>query len=150
MASNIFVSCMRIKYLITPIISMIHAETSTFYCQIKMKDNFVTSDCPCNFHYNLVRKLFFSQTRPLYRMSPGTQKSCRCREVVVRRDSTVDSMLSCVCSVLAIDQRRRQNLVRTSVTHSAIACTFFFSPHFDVIFDLLLNRRMATWNLLIC
>ena len=38
----------------------------------------------------------------------------------------VDSMLPCVCSV--IDHRRRQNVVRTSVTHSAIAlcATFFF------------------------
>ena len=31
----------------------------------------------------------------------------------------IDSMLPCVCSV--IDHRRRQNVVRTSVTHSAIA-----------------------------
>ena len=29
----------------------------------------------------------------------------------------IDSMLPCVCSV--IDNRRRQNVVRTSVTHSA-------------------------------
>ena len=29
----------------------------------------------------------------------------------------IDSMLTCVCSV--IDHRRRQNVVRTSVTHSA-------------------------------
>ena len=40
-------------------------------------------------------------------------------------------------------------MVRTLVTHSAIAscATFLFLPHFDVICDLLLNRRMATWNL---
>ena len=45
----------------------------------------------------------------------------------------IDSMLPCVCSV--IDHRRRQNVVRTSVTHSAIAscATFLFLPHFDVI-----------------
>ena len=56
-------------------------------------------------------------------------------------------MLPCVCSVM--DHRRRQNVVRTSVTHSAIAsrATFLFLPHFDVICDLLLNRRTATWNL---
>jgi len=56
-------------------------------------------------------------------------------------------MLPCVCSV--IDHRRRQNVVRTSVTHSAIAsCTTYLSlPHFDVICDLLLNRRTATWKL---
>ena len=41
----------------------------------------------------------------------------------------IDSMLPCVCSVL--DHRRRQNVVRTSVTHSAIAscATFLFLPH---------------------
>ena len=63
----------------------------------------------------------------------------------------IDSMLPCVCSV--IDHRRRQNVVRTSVTHSAIAScvTFLFLPHmhFDDICDLLLNRRTATWNLLV-
>ena len=58
-------------------------------------------------------------------------------------------MLRCVCSI--IDHRRRQNVVRTSVTHSAIAscATFLFLPHFDVICDLLLNRRTATWNLFV-
>ena len=39
----------------------------------------------------------------------------------------IDSMLPCVCSV--IDQRGRQNVVRTSVTHSAAPRV----PHFDVI-----------------
>ena len=58
-------------------------------------------------------------------------------------------MLPFVCSV--IDHIRRENVVRTSVTHSAIAscATFLFLPHFDVVCDLLLNRRMATWNLFV-
>ena len=58
-------------------------------------------------------------------------------------------MLPWVCSV--IDHRRRQNVVRTSVTHSAIVscATFLFLPHFDFICDLLLNRRTATWNLFV-
>ena len=61
----------------------------------------------------------------------------------------IDSMFPWVCSV--IDLRRRQNVVRTSVTHSAIAscATFLFLPHFDVFCDLLLNRRTATWNLFV-
>ena len=61
----------------------------------------------------------------------------------------IDSMLPCVCSV--IDHRRRQNVVRTSVTHLAIAscATFLFLPHFDIICDLLLNRCTATWNLFV-
>ena len=58
-------------------------------------------------------------------------------------------MLPCVCSL--IDHRRRQNVVRTSVTHSAIAscATFLFLLHFDVFCDLLLNRRIATWDLFV-
>ena len=40
---------------------------------------------------------------------------------------------------------------KTSVTHSSRAscATFLFFPHFDVICDLLLNRRTATWNLFV-
>ena len=58
-------------------------------------------------------------------------------------------MLPCICPV--IDHRGRQNVVRTSVTHSAIAscATFLFLPHFDVICDLLLDRCTATWNLFV-
>ena len=61
----------------------------------------------------------------------------------------IDSTCPCACSV--IDHRRRQNVVRTTVTHSAIvSCATFLSlPHFDVICDLLLNRRTATWNLFV-
>ena len=61
----------------------------------------------------------------------------------------IDSMLPCICPVL--DHRGRQNVVRTSVTHSAIAscATFLFSPHFDVICELLLDRCTATWNLFV-
>ena len=61
----------------------------------------------------------------------------------------IDSMLPCICPV--IDHRGRQNVVRTSVTHSAIAscATFLFLPHFDVICDLLLDRCTATWKLFV-
>ena len=61
----------------------------------------------------------------------------------------IDSMLPCICPV--IDHRGRQNVVRTSVTHSAIAscATFLFLPHFDVICDLLQDRCTATWNLFV-
>ena len=54
----------------------------------------------------------------------------------------INSMLPRVCSV--IDHRRRQNVARTSVTHSAIvscATSFLFLPHFDVICDLLTDAR---------
>ena len=59
----------------------------------------------------------------------------------------MDSMLQCICSV----KERCQNVVRTSVTHLAIAscARFFFLLHFDVIYDLLLNRLMAALNLFV-
>jgi len=58
-------------------------------------------------------------------------------------------MLPCIGPL--IDHRGRQNVVRTSVTHSAIAscATFLFLPHFDVICDLLKDRCTATWNLFV-
>ena len=45
----------------------------------------------------------------------------------------------------------RTILLLLSVTHSVIAscATFLFLPHFDVICDLLLNRRTATWNVFV-
>ena len=55
----------------------------------------------------------------------------------------IDSKFPCVCSV--IDHRGRQNGVRTSVTWA----TFLFLPHFDVLWDLLRNRRTATCNLFV-
>ena len=58
-------------------------------------------------------------------------------------------MLPCV--FLEIDNGRRQNVVRTSVTHSAIpsCATFVFLLHFGVICDLLLNRRTVTRHLFV-
>ena len=77
------------------------------------------------------------------------QKSSICSSLFRYYIKQIDSMLPCVCSV--IDHRRRRNVVRTSVTHSAITscATFLFLPYFDVIFDLLLSRRTATWNLFV-
>ena len=57
-------------------------------------------------------------------------------------------MLPWVCS--EIDHRGRQNMVKTSGTYwPALVCHFFCSYHIltsSVIYDLLLNRRTATWN----
>ena len=53
-------------------------------------------------------------------------------------------MLPCVCSVT---KEVTKSAVRTSVTHSC--ATFLFLSHFDVICDLLLNRRTAKWNLFV-
>ena len=61
----------------------------------------------------------------------------------------IDSMLPWVCSV--IDHRERQNVVK--INSDTLACgscaTSLFLRHFDVICDLLLNRRTATWNLFV-
>jgi len=67
----------------------------------------------------------------------------------LRNIKQIDSMLPRICPV--IDHRGRQNVVRASVTHSAIAscATFLFLRHLDVICDLLLDRCTATWNLFV-
>ena len=36
-----------------------------------------------------------------------------------------------------------------NISGCASCATFLFLPHFDVICDLLLNRRTATWNLFV-
>ena len=77
------------------------------------------------------------------------KKACFPFNILILYDiKEIDNMLPCICSV--IDHRRRQNVVRTLVTHSAAPrLPLLFLPHFDVICDLLLNRRTATWNLLL-
>ena len=42
-------------------------------------------------------------------------------------------------------KNKHQNVVRTAVTHLALPCV----PHFDVVYDLLLNRPTAVWNLFV-
>ena len=49
----------------------------------------------------------------------GNKKSFICSSLFRYYIKQIDSMLPCVCSVK--DHRRRQNVVRTSVAHSAIA-----------------------------
>ena len=55
--------------------------------------------------------------------------------------------MPCVCPIK--DQRRRQYVATISGTLSAIASgtAFLLLPYFDVICDLLLNRRMAIWGI---
>ena len=58
----------------------------------------------------------------------------------------IDSMLLWICKVT--DHKRRQNVVRTSLTYSAAPRVSFFLllPHFNVICDPLQNRHSTTWN----
>ena len=77
------------------------------------------------------------------------KKGFFCSGLFLNHIKQIDSMLPCLCSV--IHYRRRENVVRISVTHSVIAscAAFLVLPHFDVICDLLLNRGTATWNLFV-
>ena len=52
-----------------------------------------------------------------------------------------------VCSV--IDHRGRQNVVKNISDTVVCGSCGHFLPHFDVICDLLLNRRTATLNLFV-
>ena len=53
-----------------------------------------------------------------------------------------------VCGEASRGSVQYQNVVKTSVSHSPADCVALhcFSPHFEVICDLLLNRPTATWN----
>ena len=63
-------------------------------------------------------------------------------------NNLIDSLLPWVCA--GMDRRRRQNVVKISVTHSAEPCEpFKFLPHDDVICVLLPNRRTPTRNLFV-
>ena len=62
----------------------------------------------------------------------------------------IDSMLLCICSV--IHHRRCENVVRTSLMHSAmitLCATFLLLPHFDIICNQVLNRCTSTCSLLV-
>ena len=54
-------------------------------------------------------------------------------------------MLPHVCS--AIDDRCGKNKEVAPEPQASVSLMFF--PHFDVICDLLLNRRSTTWNLFV-
>ena len=59
----------------------------------------------------------------------------------------MDSMLPCVWNRSQRTSKCGKNI---SDTLGCASCaTSLFLPHFDVICDLLLNRRTATWNLFV-
>ena len=68
------------------------------------------------------------------------------QNLIINYIKQIDSMLPCICPL--IDHRGRQNVVRTSVTHSVIAscATFLFLPHFDGgLYNILEATRLATF-----
>ena len=61
----------------------------------------------------------------------------------------IDSMLPCV---LFSNRSQKTSKCGKNISDAlgyASCATFLFLPHFDVICDLLLNRRTATWNLFV-
>ena len=78
-----------------------------------------------------------SKQAQIFEQSSGTMQVCV-------------SFLPWVCSV--IDHRRHQNVVKASVPHSPanrVPLLCFYNNHLDVVCDLFLNRRKATWNLFV-
>ena len=62
--------------------------------------------------------------------------------------SWIDSTLTCFCS--EIDHRSCQNVLRTRRVHKAQKCASLMSlPCFVVFYDPLMNKHMATWNLVV-
>ena len=64
----------------------------------------------------------------------------------------IHSMLPLVCSVIISNRSQKtskcgENICDTLTCGSCATCLIL--PHFDVIYDLLLNRRTATWNLFV-
>ena len=61
----------------------------------------------------------------------------------------IDSMLPCVWFS---NRSQKTSICDKNISDTlgyASCATFLFLPHFDVICDLLLNRRTATWNLFV-
>ena len=61
----------------------------------------------------------------------------------------IDSMLPCVWFSNRSQKTSKCGKYISDTLGYASCATFLFLPHFDVICDLLLNRRTATWNLFV-
>ena len=61
----------------------------------------------------------------------------------------IDSMLPCVWFSNRSQKTSKCGKNISDTLGYASCATFLFLPHFDVICDLLLNRRTATWNLFV-
>ena len=61
----------------------------------------------------------------------------------------IDSMLPCVLFSNRLQKTSKCGKNISDTLGYASCATFLFLPHFDVICDLLLNRRTATWNLFV-
>ena len=61
----------------------------------------------------------------------------------------IDSMLPCVWFSNRSQKTSKFGKNISDTLGYASCATYLFLPHFDVICDLLLNRRTATWNLFV-
>ena len=61
----------------------------------------------------------------------------------------IDSMLPCAWFSNRSQKTSKCGKNISDTLRYASCATFLFLPHFDVICDLLLNRRKATWNLFV-
>ena len=61
----------------------------------------------------------------------------------------IDSMLPCVWFSNRSQKTSKYGKNISDTLGYASCATFLFLPHFDVICDLLLDRRTATWNLFV-
>ena len=61
----------------------------------------------------------------------------------------IDSMLPCVWFSNRSQKTSKCGKNNSDTLGYASCATFLYLPHFDVICDLLLNRRTATWNLFV-
>ena len=76
-------------------------------------------------------------------------KYCEIKKAFRYYIKQIDSMLPCVWFSNRSQKTSKCGKNISETLGYASCATYFFLPHFDVICDLLLNRRTATWNLFV-
>ena len=76
-------------------------------------------------------------------------KYCEIKKTFRYYIKQVDSMLPCVWFSNRSQKTSKCGKNISDTLGYASCATYLFLPHFDVICDLLLNRRTATWNLFV-
>ena len=76
-------------------------------------------------------------------------KYCEIKKAFRYYIKQIDSMLPCVWFSNRSQKTSKCGKNISDTLGYASCATYLFLPHFDVICDLLLNRRTATWNLFV-
>ena len=76
-------------------------------------------------------------------------KYCEIKKAYCYYIKQIDSMLPCVWFSNRSQKTSKCGKNISDTLGYASCATYLFLPHFDVICDLLLNRRTATWNLFV-